>query len=1306
MQPARRVENATRRIAGLVFACALAAPAAERNPRERWTTAADPLGAPGERESAAAANLGNLPLRFEPIAEAAGAPAGFVARGLGYGAAIRPTEVSLTLRAPDAARSRRPRGARGSRVRMRLVGADRLAQMEAVDALPGRSNYLTGNDPSKWRRGVPHYRSVRSRSVYPGIDLVYHGNGRQLEYDFEIAPGGDPSPIRLQISGLRSATIDARGDLLLQTAAGTLRKRRPVAYQLVEGKRRLVSVHYLTAVVSNARRRRIAAWDRNAVEVRFALGAYDPSRPLTIDPVLVYSTFVGGEGGATIYSVDLDPLGNVYLCGATASDLFSTTPGAYDPTFNGYNDAVILKMDPSGANLLFATYLGGTDHEEPRGMAVGADGTVYLAGPTISTDFPTTPGAFQTTYGGGGADLFVTKLNEQGTALLYSTYVGGNHLESGAIGHGLAIDAAGNAYVTGSSISANYPTTAGAIDRQRDSNEAVVTKLNGSGTALLYSTFLGGSDGEGAHDIAVDASGAVYLVGQTSSVDFPTTPGVFQPSMRGTADVFVAKLNPSGSLAYATYLGGSATYHELPLGLALGAGGQVTITGSTHSSDFPTTAGAFQTVKGEIDPLLTDSFVSRLNATGTALVYSTYLGGNGYEEGRGVTLDASGAAWVVGGTAAVNFPLADPIQAMASDNGDAFVARLNATGSALHFSTYLGGGGVDLAFGVTRDANGNLYVVGVTGSVDFPTTAGAYDRTLVGTDGFLVKIGLTPLGPPSGLTASPVSSSRIDLTWEDNSGAETGFRVDRATANGPFEPLTIIGANVTALSDAGRIANTSYRYRVRATDGVNHSEYSNIAAALTLPAAPSALAVATVSQSRLDLTWTDNNPTPAATILERSADGGSTFMPLVTVAAGGTTYADLGLTAGRTYHYRAKATNASGSSGYSNTANGTTLPDPPAAPTNLQATALSQSTIRLTWMDRSGNETNFQVEHSTDGGTTFSLLETTGPNTQTFQHNGLSAATEHWYRVRATNAGGDSAYSNTASAATLPNPPAAPTNLTATAVQPTQIDLAWRDESDNETGFKIERRTSEGAYTTITTLPANTTAFPDTSVSASLQFTYRVWAYNAGGDSSRSNEATATTPAPPCSVTVTAPNGSETWIPGQPVNITWTSANAGVAVEIALTRDGGGTWETLAAGAPNSGVFAWVVVGPPTTQAMVRVRAPSQPDCQDTSDSLFAIVLIPIELASLAIAPTAVRGGRTATGTVRLTRAAEAVGAIIALSSSPAGAILPASVTVPPGSTEASFTIRTRRVRRRTTVSVSASYEATTRTATLQIRKR
>jgi hypothetical protein len=679
-------------------------------------------------------SYGKLPLSFEANHGQTDARVKFLSRTGGYTLFLTGDEAVLTLSAkktstnkpkimgaalPVQSRIAAPKV--GGVLRMKPHNANPTAKVMGTDELAGTSNYFIGNDPAKWRSNVPTYAKVKYEGIYSGIDLVYYGNQRQLEYDFIVAPGADPHRIQFDVCGAKRIRQDEHGDLVLKMDEDEIRWQKPVVYQEKDGTRQLVAAHY---IITNTNR------------VAFELAKYDASRPLYIDP-LIYSTYLGGSGDDSAWAIAVDSSGNAYITGSTYSTDFPTM-NPLQPAYGGNLDAFVAKLNPSGSALVYSTYLGGSLFDSATGIAVDSSGNAYVTGGTESTDFPTM-NPLQPANG-GYFDAFVTKLNPSGSALVYSTYLGGSDYDDG---NEIAVDSSGNAYITGSTSSTNFPTENPFQPVYGGDSDAFVAKLNPSGTALVYSTYLGGSNMEQANGIAVDSSGNAYVTGITQSTDFPVTPGAFQTVCNGGSgcstyqDAFLTKLNPSGTaLVYSTYLGGSN--YDGGYGIAVDSSGNAYVTGDTWSTDFPT-MNPFQP-KCDDCPNNPTAFVTKFNPSGSALVYSTYLGGNAGDVGIGIAVYSSGDAYVTGYTSSKNFPTMNPLQPHNGGGTDAFLTQFNAAGSALVYSTYLGGSGDDQGNAIAVDSSGNAYVAGETASTDFPTMNPLQPHIGGGTDAFVSKI--------------------------------------------------------------------------------------------------------------------------------------------------------------------------------------------------------------------------------------------------------------------------------------------------------------------------------------------------------------------------------------------------------------------------------------------------------------------------------------------------------------------------------------------------------------------------------------
>jgi len=676
-------------------------------------------------------SYGKLPLTFVPNAGQTDAQVRFVAQTSGANFYFTSTEAVFAFV------NEKKRYA----LRLTFLGANPSTELVGSQAGVGKVNYLFGNDPARWRTGLPTYGEVVYRDLWPGIDLAFRGENGELKYEFRLAPGADPNHIRLAYRGAKRLSLDRDGDLKIHTSLGVLSDSRPTTYQITAGARIPVASRY--RLVNNS-------YGFNSYG--FTLSAHDPTLPLVIDPGLAYSTFLGVNADAGL-GIAVDAAGNAYVTGETGASDFPTTVGAFDETFNGgttlgRGDVFVTKLNPSGTALEYSTYLGGSANEVGTGIAVDAAGNAYVTGSTLSSNFPTSTGAFDTSYN-GGLDAFVTKLDATGSFLAYSTYLGGSAPglpcspscpdDAGA---GIAVDSAGNAYVTGGTRSRDFPTTPGAFDTSYTpgaGSHVFVTKLDPTGSALMYSTYLGGDSIEEGAAISVDNAGNAYVTGVTGSNAFPTTAGAFDTTRNGGQDAFLTKVNADGNaLVYSTFLGGSLI--DQGDGITIDANGNAYVMGFSNSIDFPTTPGAFDTTLTGLD----DAFVAKLNTDGSDLVYSTYLGGSGREIcnyfGRGlisrfcwgIGVDANGSAYVTGGTTSADFPTTagafDTTYNGGTCNvcGDVFVTKLNAMGSAALYSTYLGGPENESGRAIAVDTSNGVYVTGSTTSTNFPTTAGAF----------------------------------------------------------------------------------------------------------------------------------------------------------------------------------------------------------------------------------------------------------------------------------------------------------------------------------------------------------------------------------------------------------------------------------------------------------------------------------------------------------------------------------------------------------------------------------------------------
>jgi hypothetical protein len=751
---------------------------------------------------------GKLPLIFEANRGQTDRRVKFLSRLPGYTLFLTNDEVVLALygnvnkqwakidAAGHAPRRNTPTPEAEGVLQMKLHNANPPASLTGLDELAGRSNYFIGNDPRNWRTNIPNYAKVQYEEVYPGIDLVYHGSEQQLEYDFIIAPGADPGRIAFDILGAKQILRDKRGDLLFKVGEREIRWHRPVVYQKEkwDGAPEEIAADYA-----------ITGKDR----VSFELAKYDATRPLYIDPI-IYSTYLGGSNSDVGSAIAVDSSGNVYVTGHTLSTDFSTTTGAYQTSCNGgsscsqYGDAFVTKMNATGTALIYSTYLGGSAADAGAAITLDSSGNAYITGQTSSTDFPTTSSAFQRT-GNSAGDVFVTEIDPGGSALVYSTYLGGSF---GSGGKSIAVDSAGDAFVTGFTgsgdhIPDDFPTTPGAFQTTCYNACVFVAEFNPTGTALVYSTYL--SSGIVLSSIAVDGSGSAYVTGYTFAGSVPTTPGAFQTTCGGAQDAFVTKFNATGTaLVYSTFLcspkvsGGYA--------ITVDSSGNAYVTGAA-SDGFPTTPGAFQTTCNDLGvPLCSAAFVTEVNPAGSALVYSTYLGGSASDQGSSIAVDSSGDAFVTGTAYSIYFPTTPGgFQTSLDGPSDAFVAEVNPSGSALYYSTYLGGSAADYGYGIALDSSHNAYVTGTTSSTDFPATTGVFQATCTGctqySDAFVSKFNFDQ--------SVSASLAPANLTFGNQIASSTSSpQTFSLSSNGIELPLSITSIQVTG-PNAGDFAEVN-----------------------------------------------------------------------------------------------------------------------------------------------------------------------------------------------------------------------------------------------------------------------------------------------------------------------------------------------------------------------------------------------------------------------------------------------------------------------------------------------------------------
>jgi len=690
--------------AGLVVGAALAGTTASSHPAKR------------DLRSVTA----RTPLLFEQNQGQTDTRASFLARGDGYTVFVTPSEAVLKLKGHPAKRRGpfvkpgheldRVAEAPASVLRMGLINGNPHATVVGEEARTSRVTYFRGGSQAD-QNHVATYSKARCESVYPGVDLVYYGNQRQLEYDFVVAAGADPDQIRFHLDGAKDVSVDADGHLAIALEDGDLQLQKPTVYQNIDGRKQVVASNY-----------RLGA---NG-DVAFELGAYDRAHELVIDPVILYSAFLGGSGLDSGTAISMDATGAVYVAGVTDSpDFPSSTPDG------GGRDAFVTKFSADGSQIVYATYLGGSGTDEARGIAVDSAGRAVVSGYTDSPNFPVLNG-FQTQLG-GKTDAFVVRLNSTGTALEYGTYLGGAEPDGASR---LTLDADGDVYVTGFTGSADFPHSQNAMQPNFSGDyDAFVAKIASVGGALVYSTYLGGRDGDSGTGIAVDSAKNVYVGGSTDSGDFPIGPKSFTDTFQGGrfGDAFVTKLSADGSTRiYSTYVGGSGS--DSGADIAVDRDGYCYITGTTDSNDLMLAAPDIQPYQTAPPGGLSDIFVHKILPDGSFILFTTYLGSTGEDVARAIEVDEDlnphTKIYVLGETSSEGFPLQDAFQSNHGGNSDIFLTKMHENvflvtpKVVLDYSTFLGGSGLDRAGDLKVDAVGNAAITGDTVSADFPLHQG------------------------------------------------------------------------------------------------------------------------------------------------------------------------------------------------------------------------------------------------------------------------------------------------------------------------------------------------------------------------------------------------------------------------------------------------------------------------------------------------------------------------------------------------------------------------------------------------------
>jgi len=893
-------------------------------------------------------NFGKIPLNFEPNRGQVAPEVQFLSRGPGYALFLTPGEAVLELNKGKSADG-------NSTLRMKLVGADAAAKVAGDTPLPGTVNYFIGNDTKKWQTAIQTYKRVQYTGVYPGIDLVYYGNQRELEYDFVVAPQADAKQIGLSFTGA-TPRIDAAGDLVLPVGSRDARFHKPVVYQMVGGNKVSVEGRYEIA----------------DGKVGFALGSYDHTRSLVIDPVLSYLTYIGGSANDLINGIAIDTAGSAYIVGTSSSIDYPTknpyqaiSPGM--AAVSGRYSLVVSKFNASGTALMYSTFIGSTEYTEGFGIAVDPGGNAYVVGDTTYGTYPVTPGAFQTICGGnynipqgspvgvrtngcvgagqGDTGGVLTKLNPTGTALVYSTYLSGNNYNSV---RAVAVDAAGEAYVAGltnsqcnmGSYGANgtgyqpydcYPTTAGAAQSGvtvstggGTRNFTFFSKLDTAGVNMLYSTLLGPNNFQQQSTtaplaIAVDPAGLAYVSGYSSNNLF-TTAGSYQPtSAAGNNQYgFVAKFDPTAQrIIYSTYVSGprgSMAY------VAADAAGNAYLAGNTIDCSYPTTPGAYQTqarFPAGTNTNCGSGFVSKLDPTGTSLLWSTFIGDDPINAEPtsldAIALGSDGSIYVAGNASGAGYPSVNPVAPQAQYYQYNVVSRLNPAGTALLFSTTLSGtaSSADNASGIAVDPAGNIYVAGITNSFTLPVTAGVFQSTNTKTNGanytgFVAKIAPTVITTTTLTVPSGTVTAGQAATFTAKVAGPTGTTAIPTGTVTFLSGSTTLGTGTLDVTGTATYTATSLNattYTVTASYPGSTTFSASVSAPQTLVVSPAAATVTLTAPATaapgafvtLAVKVAGTNGTPTGTVTFKD---GATTLSTMTLASGAASYTTTALALG------------------------------------------------------------------------------------------------------------------------------------------------------------------------------------------------------------------------------------------------------------------------------------------------------------------------------------------------------------------------------------------------------------------------
>lgn len=1029
----------------------------------------------------------------------------FVARLGSSTAFVLPDALVLRVARPsgEAAKDRNVANA----VRLQFDGAAPDAIVTGEDGLPGRSNYFTGNDPSRWRTDVRTFAKIRAQGIYPGVDAVYYGSDGQLEYDFVVAPNADASQIKLEITGATKVSVLDTGELAIETPSGDLKQQAPRLYQDIEGKRAPVSGGF--RLLDDGR-------------VGIAVGGYDPALPLVIDPVISFERTLAGSVSDTAEDIAVDSIGATYVTGTTTSVDFPTTPGPLEESRGTGQDVFITKLDASG-QIIYSAYVGGIGDERARAVAVTNDGGVIIAGDTNSPDFPAV-NALQATFG-GLSDGFVAKLAPGGTTLAFSTYLGGGGQDRN---YDVAVDSDGSIVICGLA-SSNFPVHmplfgyAGIAD-------AFLARLTSSGNAFVFSTFFGGSTFDSAQSISIDGEGNLLIVGDTDA-RFSSSPVIplprvnpAQPMFGGRLDAFAAKFSPSGQqLIYSTPLGGRA--EDYAVDSCVDADGALYVVGSTSSPDFP--------VHGPIASTYTSGaskgFLTKLTASGDTVAFSRFIGGSGADVLTAVTRLANGNIAAFGRTGSTDLECVNEFASELGGLTDGLIVEVSPTDGATLTQSYFGSElAENFGPGAAEPTGGVVAALNVDVSPAVNPELGLGGSTEVRVVRLFFQNSGAPPMPPSSLSAVPTAPLRIRLNWADANENETGFAIERQLQDSPSDPWIRVGLtqpDVRVFYDDSVRASTPYFYRVRTLAGPDESQPSVVAGAASLPSndlppAPAFLSAVPVAGPHVAIGWSYTNRDERGFEIERRLEPAGSWLPIGSTATGTVSFRDTSPIHSATHGYRVRALTAMGPSEWSNVATATTMSPPtppPSAPTLLQDLESAPSEVIVSWTASPSAVSGYRVERRDGPDPTWRTIRGVPWQTPFIRDRYVSRDVTYVYRVRASNSAGVSM--PTAESSITVVPPPAPT-VEAVEIHSELVEIDTTSPRGGVTGYIVERRTGPvGPFEYLDISGSGN--FVDRTVSPDTTYTYRVLAYYGSFPnlqlvifSDPSNEFTLTTSGP------------------------------------------------------------------------------------------------------------------------------------------------------------------------------------------------